>query len=75
MASHTMDQLGDTLWRARKRTRTAVRRMEASAKWVRTTNGRDLIRAVKAMIKAHPVRTVVGVLAVGVMTARALRRR
>ena len=50
-------------------------RMEASAKWVRTTSGRDLVRKVTAMIRAHPGRTAVGAVALGLVAARAIRHR
>jgi hypothetical protein len=49
--------------------------MEASAKWVRTTSGRDLVRKVKAMMRAHPGRTAVGAVAMGLVVARAFRHR
>lgn len=50
-------------------------RMEASARWVRTTSGREVWRSIKAVIKAHPTRTAVGAVVVGMVVARAFRHR
>ncbi len=55
--------------------RATTDRMEASATWIRETSGRDLLDDLEGMVRAHPVRTVVGAVVVGFLAGRMLRAR
>jgi ElaB/YqjD/DUF883 family membrane-anchored ribosome-binding protein len=67
------DSIADGGQRASKATHEVAEKVENASRYIREKDTRDMLADVETMVRAHPTRSLLAVLAVGYLAGRALR--
>ncbi len=68
------DSIADGGQRVSKATHGVAEKVENASHYIRDKDAKDMLADVETMVRAHPTRSLLAVLAVGYLAGRALRR-